>query len=389
MKLTFFSNVMSHHQKPFCEEMYRKLGDNFRFVVMKNIKEERKKLGYSTYEGEVIPYLVNVSLSKENEELAMRLARDSDVVIFGSGKLCYLQERITLNKLTFLYTERLFKRGRLTLLRSHIRKDIKIRYQHSSQQSNFHMLSASAFTSYDLDLLGAFRDKCYRWGYFPAFLIYGDGELAEKKKHNIPKMLWAGRMIDWKRTIDALKVAKKLRDNGYCFRLDVIGTGVLEDKLKAYVTKNNLDNCVTFLGSMPPEKVRTYMEEANIFLFTSNKREGWGAVLNEAMNSGCVCVANSVIGSAPYLIDDGINGLLYRGNSDFYEKVKYLLDHSEQWNEMGRRAYKTLEGEWNVSTAAKRFLEMAESLLEGKQLPCYECGPMSLAPIIKNNWYKG
>ena len=171
--------------------------------------------------------------------------------------------------------------------------------------------------------------------------------------------------------------------------MDVIGTGVLEDKLKAYVTKNNLDNCVTFLGSMPPEKVRTYMEEANIFLFTSNKREGWGAVLNEAMNSGCVCVANSVIGSAPYLIDDGINGLLYRGNSDFYEKVKYLLDHPEQWNEMGRRAYKTLEGEWNVSTAAKRFLEMAESLLEGKQLPCYECGPMSLAPIIKNNWYKG
>ena len=268
MKLTFFSNVMSHHQKPFCEELYQKLGDNFRFVVMKNIKEERKKLGYSTYEGEVIPYLINVSHSQENYDLAKKLAIDSDVVIFGSGHPDLLSERIAQNKLTFLYTERLFKRGRLTLLCSRIRKDLSIRYQRSSKQSNCYMLSASAFTPYDLSLLNSFQNKCYRWGYFPAFLTYEDGYLSAKKQHDTSKMLWVGRMIDWKRTSDALKVAKKLRDNGYRFQLDVIGTGVLEENLKAYVTKNKLENCVTFLGSMPPEQVRNYMEEANIFLFT-------------------------------------------------------------------------------------------------------------------------
>ncbi len=389
MKLTFFSNVMSHHQKPFCEEMYQALGDSFRFVVMKNIKEERKQLGYSTYEGEVIPYLINVSHSEENYERAKQLASESDVVIFGSGHPDLLQERLAQNQLTFLYTERLFKRGRLALLRKDIRKNMEVRYRIPSQKSNFYMLSASAFTPYDLSLINSFSHRCYRWGYFPQFLTYEAGELSAKKKHDIPRLLWVGRMIDWKRTKDALQVAKKLRDCGYRFQLDIIGTGVLESKLKAYVAKNKLENCVTFLGSMPPEQVRTYMEEANIFLFTSNKREGWGAVLNEAMNSGCVCVANSVIGSAPYLIEDQKNGFLYRGQKSFYRTVKSLLDHPECWTLVSKAAYQTLERVWNVSTAASRFLESANALLSNRQIPHYENGPMSKAPIMKNNWYKG
>ncbi len=389
MKLTFYSNVMSHHQKPFCEEMYQKLGDSFRFVVMKDIKEERKKLGYSTYEGENIPYLINVSCSKENYELAKQLAIDSDVVIFGSGHPELLRERISQNKLTFLYTERLFKRGRLSLLRPDIKKNLQIRYQVPAKNSNFYMLSASSFTPYDLSLLHCFEKKCYRWGYFPAFLSYPKGELSARKKHEIPQILWVGRMIDWKRTIDAIKVAKKLHDNGYQFQFQVIGTGVLEEKLKAYVKKNKLENCITFLGSMPPEKVRDHMEKANIFLFTSTKREGWGAVLNEAMNSGCVCVTNSVIGAAPYLIKDGENGLLYRNVFDFYQKVKLLLDHPERWETMSQKAYQSMEREWNVSCAAERFLLSANALLSGETIPEYQNGPMSLAPVIKNNWYKG
>lgn len=389
MKLTFFSNVMSHHQKPFCDEMYQKLGESFRFVVMKNIREERKKLGYSTYEGETIPYLINVSHSEENYHLAKKLAIESDVVIFGSGHPDLLSERISENKLTFLYTERLFKRGRMALLRPDIKKNYEVRYRIPGRNSNFYMLSASAFTPYDLSLLDSFQQKCYRWGYFPAFLPYEKEEMLQKKKHDTPKLLWVGRMIDWKRGIDALKLAKKLKKDGYRFEMDVIGTGTLEESLKAYSKKKHLEDCVNFLGSMPPEQVRHYMEEANIFLFTSNQREGWGAVLNEAMNSGCICVANSTIGSAPYLIDHGKNGFLYRGQKNFYKTVKSLLDHPESWNGISQKAYETLEAEWNVSVAVNRFLQAAQALLSGDRIPAQESGPMSPAPIIKNNWYKG
>ena len=49
------------------------------------------------------------------------------------------------------------------------------------------------------------------------------------------------------------------------------------------------------------------MEKSEIFLFTSDKGEGWGAVLNESMNSACAVVASHAIGSVPFLLKDGEN----------------------------------------------------------------------------------
>ena len=33
MKVTFFSSVLNHHQIEFCDEMYTKLGNGFKFVL--------------------------------------------------------------------------------------------------------------------------------------------------------------------------------------------------------------------------------------------------------------------------------------------------------------------------------------------------------------------
>ena len=44
---------------------------------------------------------------------------------------------------------------------------------------------------------------------------------------------------------------------------------------------------------------------------TSNQEEGWGVVVNEAMNSGCVVIGSNLAGSVPYLIENGKNGLIY------------------------------------------------------------------------------
>ena len=45
------------------------------------------------------------------------------------------------------------------------------------------------------------------------------------------------------------------------------------------------------MGALKPADVRKEMERADIFLFTSDYKEGWGAVLNEAMNARCAIVA--------------------------------------------------------------------------------------------------
>ena len=41
MKIAFYTNFLTHHQLPFCLEMYKKYGNDFIFVSTEKINEER------------------------------------------------------------------------------------------------------------------------------------------------------------------------------------------------------------------------------------------------------------------------------------------------------------------------------------------------------------
>jgi glycosyltransferase involved in cell wall biosynthesis len=178
-----------------------------------------------------------------------------------------------------------------------------------------------------------------------------------------------------------------LKDNGYKFDLDIIGTGPMASQIKNMIVSNNLQNEVKLLGSMKPEQVREHMEKANIFLFTSDFNEGWGAVLNESMNSGCGIVASHAIGSVPFLLKNKINGLIYKNGdiNHLYQNVKYLLDNEKGCYQMGINAYNTLHESWNAKEAAKRVIKLSEGLLNGN-VPVFKDGPCSIAENISQKY---
>ena len=131
------------------------------------------------------------------------------------------------------------------------------------------------------------------------------------------------------------------------------------------------------------------MEKAHIFLFTSDYREGWGAVLNEAMNSGCAVVVNHALGAAPYLMQHGKNGLVYQ-NGDLQECIDHTLllaGNPKVCEQLAQNAYATITKTWNAGQAAEHFLKLCENLLvERKKAVCGEGipsdGPGSPAPVI-------
>ncbi|MDD4509913.1 MAG: glycosyltransferase family 4 protein, partial [Oscillospiraceae bacterium] len=131
---------------------------------------------------------------------------------------------------------------------------------------------------------------------------------------------------------------------------------------------------------MPPADVRKYMDTSDIFLFTSNRKEGWGAVVNEAMSSGCAIVASSETGSVPFLIKDGYNGFVYYRNNqkELYEKVEKLVFNSSLRETMGENAYLTMKNMWSPENAANRLIKLCEGLLQGAP-PVFEDGPCSEA----------
>lgn len=380
MKTTFFSNYLNHHQIPFSNAMRRRLGDNYYFVSNTKIGEERIKLGYKQV---LQPYEIRSYESAYAMQTCRELADESDLVIIGSAPDSFIVRRLREGKLTFKYSERFYKKG--TPLIKWPRHFIGAWFHHGRfQKYPIYMLCASAYTAGDAARFGNYIDRCYKWGYFPETKHYDLDALMRQKEHSKVRLLWAGRFIDWKHPEYAVLAAERLKREGYHFELDMIGTGYMEGQVQTMISDKKIGDVVHMLGSMSPEKVREYMERANIFLFTSDHQEGWGAVLNESMNSACAVVACDAIGSVPFLLKDGENGLTYsEGDFEmFYRQIKWLLDEPELRERCGRAAYRTITEMWCAEAAAERVLRLAECLQNGEDTP-FADGPCSKAVIIK------
>ena len=314
------------------------------------------------------------------------LVDSADVVIFGCAPYEIIEKRLKQKKLTFIYSERLYKDG-CQAYKLPIRA---VRYwKKFGKYRNLYLLCASAFASADYSKTLTFINKAYKWGYFPETKKYDNIDGLIQAKDPV-KILWCGRFLKLKHPQDAVLVAKRLSEEGYDFQLDIIGTGGQEGRLCKLIAENNLIDRVHLLGSMTPEEVRSHMEKAGIYLFTSDRHEGWGAVLNESMNSACAVVACHAIGSVPFLIEHEKNGLVYQdGDIDaLYRNVKFLFDYPEKRLELSKNAHATIVNEWNAENAAEKFLALAEGLLDSsKTVFPFERGICSKAELISDDWF--
>ena len=381
MKILFCSNYFTHHQRPISDELYEQTNHNYGFIAHKEMDAERKNLGWGNDLARPYTYAaVNPKVQKELDDL--------DVLITGSFPERLTAEYSKKAKLFFRYSERILKTGN-----SFLKYPKRFIHWHlcNPPWRKAYMLCASAFTAADYAKFGLFHNRCYKWGYFPEAIQYPNiDDLIDRKAKTT--ILWCGRFLDWKHPDDVIEAAKKLRDAGYHFEIEMIGIGEMERQLKQQAFETGLSETnIRFLGSMPPEAVRSHMENAGIYLFTSDRQEGWGAVLNEAMNSGCAVIASDAAGATPYLVNDGVNGSVYHSGDvqELYEKMRRLLESTTMQSNFGREAYRTITELWNAKIAAKRFLMLSQALLNGEDaLRMFADGPCSPAEPLREDWYQ-
>lgn len=366
MKIVFVSNYFNHHQESLALAFDKATGGQFHFIACSVMGDFRRQLGYKDM-NHAHPFIVRAYENYAEVVRAKQLIDEADMVIAGSAPEALLAGRKAQNKPIFYYAERPLKNG-FEILKYPVRL-FRWKKKYPNKKP-LYMLCASGYTASDYKKFGVFKNKCYKWAYFPAVKTYENAdELIQTKKKN--SLVWVGRFIDWKHPEVPIEIAKRLKNDGYDFTMNMIGNGEMLETIKGLVQAQGLEKQVHVLGAMPTEKVREYMEESQIMLFTSDRKEGWGAVLNEGMNSACVPVANVLIGSAPFLIKDGANGFLYKdGDIDgAYQKVKMLLDDNARRDDMAKKAYETMVNEWNAENAAKKFLILAEQILQGAKRP--------------------
>lgn len=383
MRVTFVSNYINHHQIPFSQAMYSKLGKAYTFIQMEPMEQERIQMGWDSQQMN-LPY---VRCGYQEPEECQELIQNSDVVIWGGTEdETWLLPRLQEERLVIRYSERLYKTGQWKAISP---RGLWKKYNDHTKYRNkpVYLLCAGAYVASDFHIVHAYPNKMLKWGYFPETKKYVVDHLMEgkawKKGNRKVEILWAARFIDWKHPEMVVYVAEKLSKRCPDFHITMIGGGELQERIQEQIEKRALQDFITLVGTKTPEQVRAAMEEADIFLMTSDRQEGWGAVLNEAMNSGCAVVAQCMVGAAPYLIQQGENGFLYGpGQRDeMVRLVERCVRDAALRERLGRSAYETIAQVWNAETASERLLAILPELLAGKDLqwkwtegPCSQAG---------------
>ena len=391
MQVVFISNYINHHQKPFCDAMYQMLGEDFIFVESEPMEAERKSMGWDINPSD-IPY---VRCLYDSDEELEKLIMNADVVMAGwTSKISLVIKRMELNKLTVRISERIYREGQWKAVSP---RGLKAKYYEHTRfrNANVYLLCAGAYVASDFNIVRAYPNKMYKFGYFPPMRTYNLDELfAKKDESGLIEIIYAGRFMSLKHPEYMIKLAKDLKNENERrisnkelllpeFRIHMVGSGELENELKTMAAELGVEKNIIFYGFKKPDEVRTIMEKCHIHVFPSNHLEGWGAVVNEAMNSACVVVGSALAGAVPFLIKQWDNGVAYPNND--YDKlktcvIKLMLDGAKR-KAMAIRAYETITGKWNAEYAAKTLVHMLECWMSKEKFELVE-GPLSYAPVI-------
>jgi len=182
------------------------------------------------------------------------------------------------------------------------------------------------------------------------------------EKHN-PKVVFVGRLGPEK-GVNLLLDAWNLWGNGAPF-LELIGAGPERQKLETNVNQSGLQNKIHFSGQLPFSQVQEKLSRASLLVLPSLCFEGFPMAIREAFALG-VPVAASRLGSLPFLVEEGKNGILFTPGdpADLFNKIRNLWDHPEKLAEMGHRAREDFEAKYTAEVNYDLLLDIYRTAID-------------------------
>lgn len=402
MKIAFFSIILNNHQANIADELWELTGHSYCFVELLNMSGEHRK--GDTREYSSCPYLLQAWRNDDARKKAMDIALTADVAFFGSVESYpYLCTRVKKGLLSFDFGERWMKRGWLNMLSPRIMKMFLCYKFGGWNRKPVYKLCCGAYVAKDQYLLNTYVNRCYKWGYFTkvetSSRLEIDNSCLNDSTPNSISLMWCSRYLKWKHPELPILMAKELKGLGFKFKLDMYGEGEYKSNAIQLATKLGVTDIVSFYGNYPNNELLKRMESYDIFLLTSDQNEGWGAVINESMASGCAVVTSISVGAAPYLIENKNNGILFSApstSSGFCNKglkvdqcsldslvhsVKSLFDDKEQLTQIRNNAVHTMHELWGPKNAAINLLQLIDDIRSGRD-SSIEVGPCSKAEPI-------
>lgn len=177
-----------------------------------------------------------------------------------------------------------------------------------------------------------------------------------------------GRLVEKKGIEYAIcaiaEVAKKYPN----IEFNIIGDGELKKRFVKIIKELNIADKVNLKGWRNQKEIIDILDETHIFVAPSvtasdGNQDAPVNTLKEAMAMG-LPVIGTLHGGIPELIEDGISGFLVpeRDPSAIADKLIYLIQHPEIWQQMGLSGRKKVETDYDINKLNSELVEVYQQV---------------------------
>lgn len=296
MNMIFWQNIISPHQVDLLSELA--VNHNVTLIVQSEIDEHRKKQKWST----IVDENINLIISPTMYESFQLIRKSKNAKHFFSGFLSYKLMSIAMficiifKKNIFLISENVeinsFKSKVIFLIR-------KLAVLLFKENINGIFVTGMNAKKYFLNLGFNFK-QLKAFGYF----VNIESRLNKSINNEKIKVIFVGRLIESKGLTLLIQAFEKVKYENEKIQLEIIGSGPIERQLKQLAnSKGLLDSGLIFTNQMSREKVLDKIESSDLLVLPNIGKEGWGAVVNEALLLGVPVICTKHTG-ASVIIDE-------------------------------------------------------------------------------------
>ncbi|NJM20631.1 MAG: colanic acid biosynthesis glycosyltransferase WcaL [Richelia sp. RM2_1_2] len=173
-----------------------------------------------------------------------------------------------------------------------------------------------------------------------------------------------GRLIEKKGIEYAIRAIAEVVKVYPNVEFNIIGDGELKEHFAQIIQELNIADKVHLKGWRNQKEIISILDETHIFVAPSvtasdGNQDAPVNTLKEAMAMG-LPVIGTLHGGIPELIEDGISGFLVpeRDASAIADKLIYLIEHPEIWQQMGLSGRKKVEMHYDINKLNSELVEI-------------------------------
>ncbi len=172
------------------------------------------------------------------------------------------------------------------------------------------------------------------------------------------------RIEDYKGHMDILQAVKNIVDTGRKIKLIIAGSGSYEREVKDRIRELGLENNVVFMGFV--SDVASILSIIDLQLNASWGTETSSLSILEGFSMGIPAVVSDY-GGNPCLVEDGVNGLIFkrRDPDDLTRCILKIMDSEKLLDEMGKKALEGYKAKFTGEIFASNIEKIYVKTLKG------------------------